>query len=177
MDLSRKNVDHDALFWLMKIIDISDQITQVSREKGLTIIDEARRSEDVLEFARNNYDNLKNILQKGLFKNTIFSLLLEVNPVDAKKFLVDWYLREDLHYDNFVIGYKGMLQEYFEAIVDVCGAEELRLLLRSNGIDKKKLNDYRMHQAIMSCVDELETTTDVKKWLGIGKFFQNLESE
>ena len=55
--------------------------------------------------------------------------------------------------------------DYFEEMVAIKGEDHLREFLKSSNVDRKKLRDKRVCEAICCAIEGLDSAADVAKWL------------
>lgn len=155
------SVEQRYLTQLRKVLQEINLFYEISREIG-----DADTSSTMLNCVRHDdIDAIRSLMNHGLFKASLYPVLLGTDFEEGVKYLVDRYLGHDIDYDRGVTGYTCALQDLFSGIVALQGADSLRRILESAVIDKKKLRDRRLHEAIFFAIPELDSPTAARRWL------------
>lgn len=155
------SIEQRYLAQLRKVLEEINLFYEISREIG-----DADTASAMLNCVQHDdIETIRSLMNYGLFKANLYPLLLGADFEEGVKYLVDRYLGHDIDYDRGVTGYTCALQDLFSGIVALQGADSLRRLLESAVIDRKKLRDRRLHEAIFFAIPELDSPAAARRWL------------
>lgn len=130
----------------------------------------AAEIDDEAEIARRvrdeDVDTLVSLMSLGVLKANLFPILLRSHPAAAIEFLRCRYLARHVDYDEGVNGLTSDLSGYFDEIVSLMGESALREILHSPGVDRKKLKDRRVREAVAFAVESIDSPAEASAWLG-----------
>lgn len=112
-----------------------------------------------------NVELFEFLMNNGLFRSNLYPLLLKADSSLGLSYLLDRYIGSEVNYDHGITGYAGTLKGFFSEVVELHGADYLRGFLHSDRVDKKKLLDGRLKEAIFFAVPELDSMSEVDTWL------------
>lgn len=125
-----------------------------------------RGEEEVAKLVRREERELfVTLMSLGLFRANLFPILLINSPESAHEFLKYRYLGKHQEFDDGITGFTSDLSGYFEEMVAIKGEDHLREFLKSSNVDRKKLRDKRVCEAICCAIEGLDSAADVAKWL------------
>ena len=110
-------------------------------------------------------DLLVSLMSLGVLKANLFPILLRSHPAAAIEFLKCRYLARHIDYDEGVNGLTSDLSGYFDEIVSAMGESALHEILHSPGVDRKKLKDRRLREALAFALESIDSPAEASAWL------------